>query len=101
MENNKVSDKIQIKLLIGDHTYDFNIPREKEEIFRKAAVLINNKLNKYKTVYPYQGNEKYMSVSLLDFAVRVLQLENETSTQPYNTLLADLTKEIEDVLQEN
>ncbi len=100
MENNKVSDKIVIHLLIGDNTYPFNIPREREEIFRKAAAQINNKLNKYKAVYPHQGNERYMSVALLDFAVRALQVEDENSTHPYNNLLAELTKEIEDVLQE-
>lgn len=98
--NNGISDKFVIQLLIGNQIYPFTVHRDKEEIFRKAAVLINDKLSKYQSVYPNQGYEKYMSAALLDFAVKVLQLENEQDTSPYNQSLEQLTKEIEDVLNE-
>ncbi len=95
----KVSEKFVIHLLIGDQTYPFTIPRDREEIFRKASVQINDKLNKYKVAYPHQGNEKYMSVALLDFAVKALQLEKGNDTAPFTTSIEQLTKEIEEVLQ--
>ena len=70
-----------------------------EEIFRKAALLINARLNKYKTAYPNQVDAKYMSIALLDFAVKSLQLEQNIDTEPYSKSIDLLTKEIEDVLK--
>lgn len=96
-----VSEKFVIQLLIGNQTYPFTVHRDKEEIFRKAAVQINDKLSKYQTAYPNQGYEKYMSVALLDFAVKVLQLEDEHDTLPYNQSLEQLTSEIEEALKES
>jgi hypothetical protein len=56
-------------------------------------------LNKYKTAYPNQADAKYMSIALLDFAVKALQLEQNVDTEPYNKSIDLLTKEIEEVLK--
>ena len=99
MAENK--DKLIIKLMIGNQIYPISVKREQEEIFRKAAKDINEKLQRYQTTYPNQGYEKYMSIALLDFAVKVLQLENSNETEPYNKTLAQLTLEIEQTLGKN
>ena len=67
------NDKMVIQLLIGKHQYPITVLRDQEEVFRKAARLINEKLGRYEQAYPNQGSEKYTSVALLDFAVRALQ----------------------------
>lgn len=100
-ESNGMSEKFVIHLLIGNQMHPFTVHKDKEEIFRKAAAQINDKLSKYQSTYPNQGYEKYMSVALLDFAVKVLQLEEKHDTAPFNQSLEQLTKEIEDVLNEN
>ena len=97
----EVKDKLIIKLMIGNQMYPISVKREQEEIFRKAAKDINEKLQRYQTTYPNQGYEKYMSIALLDFAVKVLQLENSNETAPYNLSLEQLTKEIEQALGKN
>ena len=94
-----VSDKLVIQLLIGNNMQQITVRRDQEEIFRKAATLINERLNKYKTAYPNQGDAKYMSIALLDFAVKSLQLEQNVDTEPYNKSIEELTKEIEEVLK--
>ena len=94
-----VSDKMVIQLLIGNNMQQITVRRDQEEIFRKAATLINERLNKYKTAYPNQGDAKYMSIALLDFAVKSLQLEQNVDTEPYNKSIEELTKEIEEVLK--
>ena len=94
-----VSDKLVIQLLIGSHMQQITVRRDQEEIFRKAALLINERLNKYKTAYPNQGDAKYMSIALLDFAVKSLQLEQNVDTEPYNKSIEALTKEIEELLK--
>ena len=93
-----LNDKLVIKLMIGNQIYPISVKREQEEIFRKAAKDINEKLQRYQTTYPNQGYEKYMSIALLDFAVKVLQLENSNETAPFNKTLEQLTAEIEETL---
>lgn len=88
-----------IQLMIGKQIYPFNILRSQEEIFRAAAKDINEKLQKYESKYPYQGNEKYMSMTLLDFAVRVLQTEKDNATEPLMDAISTLTAEVEDALR--
>lgn len=91
-------EKLVIQLNIGSQRYPISVRRDQEEIFRKAATQINEKINRYQVAYPGQGYEKYMSVALLDFAVKVLQIENDNATEPYGLALSALTKEVEDVL---
>lgn len=95
---NGESDKIVIELMIGNQIHRISVPRNQEGFFRKAAKNINEKLQKYQTTYPNQGSEKYMSIALLDFAVKVLQIEDSNDTQPYNKAIVLLTTEIEDTL---
>jgi hypothetical protein len=40
-----------------------------------------------------------MSIALLDFAVKSLQLEHNVDTEPYSKSIDLLTKEIEEVLK--
>ncbi len=94
----EVNEKLVIQLLIGKNLQQITVKRDQEEIFRKAALLINERLNKYKTAYPNQGDVKYMSIALLDFAVKVLQMENNIDTAPYSASIEQLTKEVEEVL---
>jgi hypothetical protein len=39
-----------------------------------------------------------MSIALLDFAAKVLQMENNVDTQPFAESIDKLTKEVEEVL---
>ena len=50
------SDKLVINLFIGRQSYPITVKRDQEEVFRRAAELINNKLQRYQTAYPNQGN---------------------------------------------
>lgn len=95
-----VSEKMVIQLLIGKHLQQITIKREQEEIFRKAAQIINDRLNKYKTAYPEQGEIKYMSIALLDFAVNMLQMENNIDTLPFKQSLEKFVAELDEVLAE-
>lgn len=91
-------EKLVIQLNIGSQKYPISVRRDQEEVFRKAAKQINEKISRYQVAYPGQGYEKYMSVALLDFAVKVLQIENNNATEPFCRSLSTLTEEIEDIL---
>ena len=91
-------ERFVIQLMIGKQLYPINIFRHQEEAFRMAAKEINRKLQLYENKYPNQGYEKYMSTALLDFAVRVIQLEKDNDTAPFVDRINQLTSEIEEVL---
>ena len=94
-----ISNKLVIQLRIGSQMHTISVQRSQEEIYRKAAKLINDKLGRYAQTYPNQTIEKYMSISILDFAVQALQLEQVQNTAPFVASMEALTSEIEDTLK--
>lgn len=78
--------------------YPITVQREQEEIFRKAARLINEKLSRYEQAFPNQGYEKYTSIAMLDFAVGALLLEKQKDQTLYAETTQRLGQEIEQLL---
>lgn len=95
-----VADKIRIHLNIGRNFIPLTIPRENEELYRNAARSIEEKLGRYRTKYPDQGEERYLSIVLIDFAVRALQAEKASDTEPYHNLISELSAELEQLQAE-
>lgn len=90
-----------IQLLIGKQVYPITIKREQEEIYRRAARMINDKLGRYEQSYPHLGYERYTSVALLDFAVQVIQLQNQKDESPYEKVVDRLNEELGQMLTNN
>lgn len=93
------SDKLGIHLLIGNETHQITVPRDKEQYFREAAELINDRYNKYRQHYQNQTQSKYNAVVMLDIAVRYLQTLESKETKPIMDSIAELQNEIEEVLE--
>lgn len=93
------NDKLVIQLLIGKQVYPITIKREQEEVYRKAARTINDKLGRYEQSYPNLGYERYTSVALLDFAVQVIQLQTQHDQSLYGEVVNRLSSEIEELLK--
>lgn len=99
MEDNKEKkDKLVIQLLIGKQVYPITVRRDQEEVYRKAARLINEKLGRYEQSYPNLSYERYTSVALLDFAVQVIQTQKQKDQSPYEDVVKRLTEEIAQLL---
>lgn len=99
MEDNKdKKDKLVIQLLIGKQVYPITVRRDQEEVYRKAARLINEKLGRYEQSYPNLNYERYTSVALLDFAVQVIQTQKQKDQSPYEDVVKRLTEEIAQLL---
>jgi len=95
-----LNDKLQIRLLIGKQTYPITVRRDQEEIFRKAAKQINELWAKYEQASPGQGADLYKTIVLLQFVVRLIQVEKANDTRPFVETLTELTKEIEETIGE-
>ena len=93
-----MEDKIAINLLVGKQIYPITVLREQEEVYRRAAKLINERLSRYQTKYPGQNYEKYLSIVLLDLAVRAESLEEGKDAEPIIEKLVKLNEELEETL---
>lgn len=93
-----VNDKLSIQLMIGKQMHPITIRRDKEEIFRKAAKNINERLGRYQESYPNLSYESCVPITLLDFAVEALQAQSNNDTKPYDEAVSALTREIEEAL---
>lgn len=96
MEDKK--DKLVIQLLIGKQVFPITVRREQEEIYRKASKMITDKLGRYEQSYPNLSYERYTSVALLDFAVQVIQMQQQKDMSPYEQTIERLNKEIATLL---
>lgn len=99
MEDKK--DKLVIQLLIGKQVYPITVRRDQEEVYRKAARQINEKLGRYEQSYPNLSYERYTSVALLDFAVQVIQTQMQKDQSPYEDVVKRLTDEITQLLADD
>lgn len=98
MEDKK--DKLVIQLLIGKQVFPITVRREQEEIYRKASKMITDKLGRYEQSYPNLSYERYTSVALLDFAVQVIQMQQQKDMSPYEQTIERLSKEIATLLSD-
>lgn len=98
MEEN--SEKMVIRLLVGKQIYPITVMRDQEEIYRKAAKLINERLARYEQSYPGLSYERYTSVALLDFTTQVIQLQNRQDQSPYAATMEQLSAELKQLLDE-
>ena len=92
-----MSDIRKINLVIADMTFPMTINSEcEDEMFRKAAKQINDKLNKYRIHFHKEGIEKLMAMVAFDFSYKSLSLEDKNDTQPFKDKLKELTSELEE-----
>ena len=94
----ELSDTLPIRITLGRQEYDIKVKRQDEEIFRKAAKMINEKLGKYEQKFIGQSYEKYLSISLLDFAVHSIRLQQDKDVSYFMESIKELSDEIDDTL---
>ncbi len=97
MEDN--SEKFVIQLLIGKQMYPITVRRDQEEVYRKASRMINEKLGRYEQSYPNLDRERYAAVAMLDFAVRVIQLQSQKDDTLYAETVERLSVELSRLLE--
>jgi len=92
-------DKLWVRLHLYDTEMQVNITRKDEPLYRDAATLISETINKYAQVYTGRKSDKeifYMAA--VDIALRFEREKRRNNTAPYTDILEKLTSEIEDAL---
>lgn len=75
------------------------IERKDEERFRKAARLINEKVEQYKQRYKDRDIQDFLSMTALQFVLRELVLEENKDETPLVSVLKEMNEELDEFLK--
>lgn len=97
-----MSELIPVNILIADRSYRLKIEAADEEMVRKTAALINDKITEFKTQFAGKDMQDYVSMVLLWFATEqnrsgIDQVKWEEAAEK----LASLEKMVDKALIEN
>ncbi len=95
-------DLIPLNLLIADRTYRIRILPKDEEVVRKTAKTINDKLVEFKTAFAGKDLQDYLAMVLIWFATaQNASITNEMNVDHVRSRLQTLEKMIDAALEEN
>ena len=85
-----MSEKLSIRIQIGGRHYPLSIAPEKEEVIRKAAKLLNERMKSYQDNFAVQDTQDLLSMSALELGVRLMEVEQEKAEVKPGELLKQL-----------
>jgi len=87
---------IPLNLLIGDRTYRVRIQPKDEEVVRKTAKTINEKLLEFKTLFAGKDMQDYIAMVLVWFATEQnAAISNQVNLDHISSRLQTLEKTID------
>ncbi|MDT8392439.1 MAG: cell division protein ZapA [Bacteroidales bacterium] len=95
-------DELAISVKIADRPFKMTVNVEEEEVIRKAARLINEKIEKYANTYAFNDIQDLLSMVSLSFATNALKAEAKAGTANSDLLpgLKALEKTLSEELEE-
>lgn len=92
-------DELSITVVIADRKYNLTIGKDEEEIVRKAAKVINEKIKEFASSYAYKDRQDLMAMVALQYTTAALSYEmNKT----YNdSVLKEKLLEIDSLLNQH
>jgi cell division protein ZapA len=88
--------EISIKITIADRIYPLKVSMEEEEIVRRAAKIINERIKDYQENYAVRDKQDLLSMAVLHYATAVLKTEHKVQHQ--DTTIADKVEELDSLL---
>ena len=73
--------EISIKINIADRVYPLKVNMEEEEIIRRAAKLINDRIREYQENYAVRDKQDLLSMCVLHYATSSLKAEKKVMTE--------------------
>lgn len=97
-----MEELIPVNIVIADRTYRLKIESADEEMVRKKAGIINDKITEFKTNFAGKDMQDYVSMALLWFATEQTQSGNLlVKWGDLSQQLGAIEKSIDKALQEN
>jgi len=93
------NDLVLLNLLIADRTYRIKVAHKDEEVVRRTAKTINDKLLEYKTQFAGKDMQDYLAMVLVWFATEQnAGISQQMQTEQINERLQSLEKLIDSSL---
>ncbi len=89
-----IKDKLSIRVNIADRYYPLKIERNDEEKIRRAARMINDKVQQYKLRYKEKDAQDFLAMAALQFVTKVIEYEDVNDTAPVLSELQQLDAEL-------
>lgn len=90
-----MDDKQNISLWVGNQLFELTVPREDEKLYRDAAKLIKDKLNRYRREYPSFNTDRIWAMSMLELSFQYVMVKDRNDTQPFTDKVKELTTDID------
>ena len=71
--------EISIKINIADRIYPLRVDMAEEEVIRRAAKLINDRIKEFQDNYAVRDKQDLLSMCVLHYATGMLKAERKTS----------------------
>lgn len=71
--------EISIKINIADRIYPLRVDMEEEEVIRRAAKLINDRIKEFQENYAVRDKQDLLSMCVLHYATGMLKSEKKTN----------------------
>lgn len=84
--------EISIKISISDRIYPLKVATEEEEIVRRAAKVINERIKDYQENYAVRDKQDLLSMALLHYATAALRVESKVQDED-----AAVTEKVEEL----
>jgi cell division protein ZapA len=85
-------DELAITVKIADRPYRMTVKAKEEEVIRKAARLINEKITEYANTYAFNDSQDLLAMVSLWFSTTSLKVQAETSNEDLINGLKTLEK---------
>ena len=92
------TDKQHINLHLDAHNVGLDVPRESEQNYREAAVLLNQRYQYYLHLLPNASAEQLWLYTALEMAVSLQSDAREKSLQPVEKELKELNQLIKNTI---
>ena len=90
--------EISIKINIADRVYPLKVNMEEEEIIRRAAKLINDRIKEYQENYAVRDKQDLLSMAVLHYATSSLKAEKKVTVE--DTDIAEKVYQLDHLLSE-
>jgi cell division protein ZapA len=90
--------EISIKINIADRVYPLKINVEEEEVVRRAAKLINDRIKEYQENYAVKDKQDLLSMCVLHYASASIRAEKKASNE--DTDVAEKVYQLDSLLNE-
>ncbi|BAX78513.1 cell division protein ZapA [Labilibaculum antarcticum] len=93
-----MDEKLSIRVNVADRFYPLKIDRNQEEVIRKAAKMINEKVLQYKQRYKDKDTQDFLAMASLQYVIKVIEAENKTDVSPVLEEVRAMEQELREFL---